>query len=307
MIIFKAIELSDKPLIDECLANNTFRACDYCFTNLFTWQSKFKTSFAVADKTLFISYNDINDGLCYMMPIGQMPLNNAMQLMINDSKEKNIPFIMKGITERMWTCIDSVMPNVFKYSEDRDNAEYIYTSEKLIGLAGRKLQPKRNHINNFKSSYSDWQYSALTTQDELKECSLMLDKWEDLNVAKAQDSLRFDYIATKTMLDNFSAMCLHGGLIRVNGEIVAFTIGEQLTSDTFVIHVEKALTQIRGAYTMINQQFAANAAAQYKYINREEDMGMEYLRQAKMSYSPDILLHERVLTLVEPKGDSVQF
>ena len=297
MIEFKRVKLSDKQMIDECLANNTFRACDYCFTNLFAWQAKFQTTIAIINHTLFICYHDINGELCYMMPIGEMPLEESLLLIMNDAKERNIPFVMKGITERMWICIERVMPNIFQCTDDRDNAEYIYLTERLVQLKGRKLQPKRNHINHFKINYTDWTYSKLSERDELNECSSMLDKWEDLNIKKAEQSLRYDYIATKIMLENFHFMQLQGGIIRTNGEIVAFTIGEQLTQDTFVIHVEKALSQIHGSYTIINQQFAEHEAIKYLYINREEDMGLAYLRQAKMSYYPDILLQERILTL----------
>lgn len=297
MINFKSILLSDKKSIETCLSSNTYRACDFCFTNFFAWQAKFKTTFSIEQETLFIRYRDIAGEFCYMLPIGKMPLEKSLSLIINDAKENNIPFVMKGITTRMWDDIQKAMPDTFEYVHDRDNDEYIYLSEKLIELKGKKLQSKRNHINRFKKDNPDWSYFTLFSKEELNECNNMLDEWENMNLSKAEQSLRYDYIATKIMLEHFEHLGLCGGAIRANGKIAAFTIGEQLTKDTFVIHVEKAYNGMNGAYTIINQQFAEHEASGYKYINREEDMGLEYLRKAKQSYYPDILLQERILTL----------
>lgn len=297
MISFKTIELSDKECINACLAGNTYRACDFSFTNLYSWQAKFKTTFAILNDTLFIRYKENSGEYCYMMPIGKMPLYDGLSLILRDVQEQDIPLVMKGITDRMWDDIESVMPGVFDYRLDRDNDEYIYLAERLITLKGSKLQSKRNHINRFKRENPDWSYFSLSSKEELDECAAMLDEWEDMNITKAERSLRYDYIATRLMLNNFQELSLRGGAIRVAGKIVAFTIGEPLTKDTFVIHVEKAFAGMNGAYSIINQQFAEHETAGYTYINREEDMGLEYLRQAKMSYYPDILLKERILSL----------
>lgn len=297
MIEFKSIQLTDKKIIDKCLAGNTYRACDYCFTNLFTWQTKFRTTFAVIQDTLFVRYKEASGELCYMMPIGKMPLEKSLSVMLKDAEENNIPLVIKGITLNMWNDIKQVMPDVFQAVPDRNNDEYIYLSEKMISLKGKKLQSKRNHINRFKKDNPDWTYFSLSTPQDLEECSMMLDEWEEMNISKAEKSLRYDYMATKTMLGNYDLLGLCGAAIRVNGKIIAFTIGEELTKDTFVIHVEKAYNEINGAYTIINQQFAEHELSAYKYINREEDMGLEYLRKAKQSYYPDILLQEYILTL----------
>jgi len=231
------------------------------------------------------------------MPHGKMPLEKALKRMMQDASENQIPFVLKGITLRMHDDIERAMPGVFDYRHDRCNDEYIYLAERLIKLTGRKLQSKRNHINRFKKENPDWQYFPLTSDEDLRACSEMMDEWENLNASKAEKSLRYDYIAVKTMLDNYAYLGLRGGALKANGRIAAFTLGERLTDDTFVVHVEKAYSGMNGAYALINQQFAEHEAAAYTYINREEDMGLEYLRKAKQSYYPDILLQERVLTV----------
>ncbi len=188
--------------------------------------------------------------------------------------------------------IEDAMPGRFDYKLNRSVSDYIYTSEKLINLTGKKLQSKRNHINRFKRE-NRWQYKTLTGNQELvEECKGMLSKWMEINKEDEDPTLVHDNFATTTMLENFEYLNLKGGLICINNEIAAFSIGEHLTEDTMVVHVEKAFTSIHGAYNIINQQFVLHEADGYKYINREEDMGVENLRQAKLSYQPDIILEK---------------
>lgn len=295
MINFKQITLSDKNEIDVAFAGNEYRACDFSFTNLFAWNAKFKTVYAIIQRTIFLRFQDSDGQTYYMMPIGKMPLKDAFNLIMEDARMNKIPFQMKGISSNMWEKIQAELPGKFRYLPDRNNDEYIYLSERLIKLSGKKLQSKRNHINRFKADNPDWEYFPITSREELDECAYMLDKWEEVNISKVDFSQRFDYIATKIMLENFEYLQLRGGAVRVNGKIVAFTIGEPLTADSFVVHVEKAFGDMNGAYTIINQQFVEHEASEFKYINREEDMGLENLRKAKMSYYPDILLEEGIL------------
>ncbi len=297
MIDFKTITLSDKATFDVCLQENRYRTCDFCFANLYAWRERFRTEYTIIKETLFLRLKELDGQIYYMMPIGRMGLKEAFDLIRSDAEERRIPFQMKGISQWMFNDIDAAMPGEYEYIHDRGNDEYVYLSEKLITLSGKKLQSKRNHINRFQKDNPDWHYFPLTSQTDYQECLYMLDEWESTDKANADKSIRYDYIATKEMLDNFEYLGLRGGAIRVNGKIVAFTVGEPLNEDYFVVHVEKAFGEINGAYTIINQQFIANEASEFKYINREEDMGLENLRKAKESYYPEFLLHEGILKI----------
>lgn len=298
MIEFNTITIEDKNTIDKCLENNNYQSCDFCFANLFAWRQRYRTEFAIAHETLFIKFIEHNGKTYYMMPIGKMSLTKAFDLLISHSLDTNIPFRMKGISHVMWQEIEKAMPGKFRYTHERDNDEYIYQTQKLIHLQGKKLQRKRNHINRFKQENPDWVYIPLTLQEEVEECLQMLDIWENLNTEKANKTLRFDYIATQTMLKHYFELQLQGGAIRSKGKIVAFSLGEAVSEDTFVVHAEKAYSTITGAYAIINQQFAEHCAAPYTYINREEDMGIENLRKSKKSYYPDYLLREGHLSFL---------
>lgn len=292
MLTFKSLELKDKDIINSYLRQQNYRASDLCFTNLYCWGRKFDTQFATTPDWLFIRFKDNNGRNSYLKPVGTGDLKEAIALIQEDHSSFTSPFQMRGLTKKMIEEIEVVMPGQFDYKLNRSVSDYIYTTEKLIDLKGKKLQSKRNHINRFKRE-NDWKYHSLTGNPVLvQECKSMLDKWMEMNKEEKDPSLVYDDHATTLMLDNFEYLDLKGGLIWVDNEIAAFTIGEPLTEDTVVVHVEKAFTTIHGAYTIINQQFVENEASQFFYVNREEDMGMENLRRAKLSYQPDILLEK---------------
>lgn len=292
MLTFKSIELEDKDIINSHLCNQNYRASDLCFTNLYSWGKKFDTQYATTPDWLFIRFKDNNGRNAYLKPIGTNNLKDAIGLIFEDHKQFDTDFRMRGLTQEMITEIEEAMPDTFSFKLNRSVSDYIYTTEKLIHLKGKKLQSKRNHINRFKRE-NEWKYHTLTGNPALvKECKEMLDKWMQVNKEDKDPSLVYDDFATTLMLEDFEYLGLNGGLICVNNEIAAFTIGEPLTKDTFIVHAEKAFTTIHGAYNIINQQFIENEAADFTYVNREEDMGIENLRNAKLSYQPDIILEK---------------
>lgn len=292
MLTFKSLELKDKDIINPYLRLQNYRASDFCFTNLYCWGKKFDTQFAITPDWLFIRFKDNNGRNSYLKPVGTGNLKEAIELVKEDHSAFSSAFQMRGLTKEMIAEIEAVMPGQFEYQLNKSVSDYIYTSEKLIHLKGKKLQSKRNHINRFKRE-NNWTYHSLTGNPTLvKECKNMLDKWMEVNHEDTDPSLVYDDFATTLMLDNFEFFNLRGGLICVDGEIAAFSIGEQLTVDTIDVHVEKAFTSIHGAYTIINQQFVENEASEFLYVNREEDMGKENLRRAKQSYQPDIFLEK---------------
>ncbi|OAV72365.1 hypothetical protein Barb6_01186 [Bacteroidales bacterium Barb6] len=296
MLTFRPIQLSDKAVIDLAFRSKSYMSTDFTFTNLYAWQALFKTVFATEGGTLFLRFTD-DDGVCYMMPAGKMPDREALELIMQDARENDFPFILKAVIPQMWESIERAMPGQFRLVPDRMNYEYIYLSEKLLSLSGKKLQSKRNHINRFKADHPEWEYVPVRTDADIAGCLAMLDEWIRTTPPQDDASQRHDYLSARVMLENFHRLQIRGGYIRAEGKIAAFSLGEPLTEDTFVVHVEKAFAGITGAYTIINQQFIEHEAAGYTYINREEDVGLENLRKAKMSYYPETLLEHGIVTL----------
>lgn len=301
MIEFRDIELEDKKTIDKYLINNPYRASESCFSNLYGWAHKYNTQFAIWREYLLIKFTSDRGGCSYLTPFGKGDLTSAIDILV---KECGCPvkFEMSGVTEAMKEEIEKAMPKRFEFTRQRSVYDYIYTSEKLIHLSGKKLQSKRNHINRFNMQHSDWKYISITQNPgETERCKDMLQKWYDINRESSDESLDLDLETTSLYLDNFVAMELRGGAIEVDGEIIAFSLGAKLSEDTFIVHVEKAFSSIQGAYPIINQQLVLNEASEFTYINREEDMGYPSLRKAKMSYRPDILLEKYIVKEKESK------
>ena len=295
MIEFRDIELQDKEIIDKFFTNNPYSSAESCFSNLYGWAHKYKTQYAIWRDFLLVKFTSDRGGCSYLTPFGKGNLASAIEVLV-DECGCPVKVEMSGVTAAVKEDIERALPRRFEFTRQRANYDYIYTSEKLINLSGKKLQSKRNHINRFKAQQSDWKYISVTENPtEVVRCKEMLQKWYDINKEASDESLEDDFKDTSLFLDNFEAMKLKAGAIEVNGEIIAFSMGAHLNEDTFIVHVEKAFASIQGAYPLINQEFVMNEASEYKYINREEDMGYPSLRKAKLSYRPDILLEKYIV------------
>ena len=188
-----------------------------------------------------------------------------------------------------------MVPGRFQIEYVRDVADYVYETEKLATLAGKKLHGKRNHINKFKTLYPDWSYEHINDEN-VEECFQMALKWRNQNGCDDDAEKNAEMCVTLNSLRLYKELGLTGGILRVNGQIAAFSMGEPLCSDTFVVHIEKAFADIEGAYPMINQQFVQHECMDYKYVNREDDAGSEGLRKAKLSYRPAFMVEKGIVT-----------
>lgn len=167
----------------------------------------------------------------------------------------------------------------FRVIEDRDNFDYLYLREELASLAGRKFHKKRNHVNAFLRDYS-WSEAPLTVE-RVGEAMGILEAWQSSREDRA------DYEAAKEALDLFAELELTGHLVYVEGVPAAYAVGEPLAEGRhFVVHFEKALDEYRGVYQFINKAFAEALPERYTFINREQDLGDEGLRQSKLTYRP---------------------
>lgn len=283
MIDFKTINISDKVWIDELLKYSDFRGAEYCFTNLFIWDEVYHSKISrFKDFILFTSGS--GDTARYLFPAGKGDLKEAIYLLEADAKERNVNFVLIGLSPETKDQLEFVFPDKYNFRAERNSFDYIYESEKLVSLAGKKLQSKRNHLARFRE-LPGWQYEDITAEN-LQECITYTNEWCRLNGCGENSSLMHESCAVNKALSHYFELKLKGGLLRLDGKIVAYTVGEQINSDTVIVHIEKAESDIRGSYPMINREFAERLSAGYIYINREDDAGEEGLRKAKSSYYP---------------------
>ena len=295
MLDFKSIETSDKEWVDQLLAYSDYRGSEYCFTNLFIWEVVYKSLIA-RFKDFMLIRSGTPESYKYLYPAGRGDKIEVMEAIIADACKEGSQLSVIGLSPPAKAELEALMPGRFDYTPVRDSFDYIYESKKLISLSGKKLQSKRNHINFFKNTYN-WSYEELT-KEVIPEVIEFNTNWCKEADCSKHKTLELEICAVKKCLDNYSNLKISGGVLRVDGEIAAYTIGEQINSDTAIIHIEKALTRFRGAYPMINREYAERVASNLQYINREDDIGDPGLRTAKESYHPLFMLEKFVAKLI---------
>lgn len=291
-INFKRPQLEDKEIISGYFNHHTSRSCERTFVNVYLWAKHYSVGFAVVEDALVFK-SEHEGGLSYAYPAGE-PANvkKALEVLMQYSEERGFPFSLYSVTPDNFAQLEEWYPGRFQIEYSEADADYVYESEKLATLSGKKLHGKRNHINKFKTLHENrWSYESLT-KDNLEECFQMALKWRNDNGCEDDPEKNTEMCVTLNSLRLFEELELKGGLLRVDGDIVAFTIGEPVCSDTFVVHIEKAFPDVQGAYPMINQQFVEHECMNYKYVNREEDTGSEGLRKAKLSYRPVFMVEK---------------
>lgn len=295
-INFRKKELEDKDLISGYFWKYPSRSCERTFTNSYLWKRFYPVTFAIVEDVLVFK-NERKDGLAFSFPAGAPEnIKKAIEVLDQYSKERGSKLRFYHVTPENFAMLEEWYPGRFQIEYNEDVADYIYESEKLATLAGKKLHAKRNHINKFKQTYEGrWSYETIT-RDNIEECFQMALKWRNENGCEDDEEKNAEICVTLNSLRLYKELELVGGLLRLDGEIIAFTIGEPICEDTFVVHIEKAFANIQGAYPMINQQFVEHECMKYKYINREEDTGSEGLRKAKRSYRPVFMVEKGIVT-----------
>lgn len=281
---FKSIEIEDKPIFDRYISKKIHENSEFNFTNFFIWRYHYKLVYTIYEDHLCLIGQYRNKFPIIFPPLGSQEegFDKALMMMVEYFRENGVPVIIKAITEPIKEIMDEALPGAFRYEHDRDMYDYVYLTQDLINLKGRKYQKKRNHINKFKKRY-EYNYEPIS-DDNVEECLIAAMEWAD---ARPDDhGIMEEKVAVVEALRNMKTLGIIGGALRIHGKIQAFSLGEQLNPDMAVIHIEKANTDYDGSYAMINQQFAEHCWSEYTYINREEDMGLPGLRKAKESYHP---------------------
>lgn len=284
MLEFKKIDINDIDVYKKFTENADELSCDATFINLLVWQCSHNNMIAVSDGILFIKTGS-GEKESFRLPIGP-DLKKGIEMIKEYCGDRSpVFYLAEG---KAFDEFKENFGNEFEFKEIRDTFDYIYLRENLVELGGKKYHSKRNHINSFNKKYA-WRYETIT-EKIIPDIKLCANRWYEEKSDKMDRHMICERDGIETILNNMETLEAKGGAIYVDGKVVAFTIGSAVSKDTFNIHIEKALGDFAEGYTVINREFAKNELSQYKFINREEDMGIEGLRKAKLSYHPEILL-----------------
>ena len=282
MIPFERLTIEQKSTYDALLHRAAHRGCAFSFANLYLWGRQ--CAARVGDDLLLFSH--FHGKTLYPYPICTGSARGAIELLIADSKERGIPLRLSGLNTQDVEDLERWYPGRFRFHCGRDGHEYVYAIDDLADLKGKKYQPKRNHINRFLAEYPD---AVIRPLDEgtLPDAKNLADRWYQRRTD--EEDAGMELVALNRAFTHWQALGLEGLVLYVGSQAVAMTMGSFLGEDTVDVHFEKADLDYNGAYAVINRAFARHIREKYpqvKFLNREEDMGLEGLRKAKLSYHP---------------------
>jgi len=298
----KSLELSDKPLFDKYLYKFPPNISELTFSNLFIWKDYYNHLFLEWENHLLIysinffknwgkSISKKEDSIFFLPPIGPTPEKIILKLYgeLEDLEIHRVPeAIMKNI------IIEKEFENLnLQVYEDRNNWDYIYEIENMINLPGNRYRQKRRWLNKFLELY-DYSFYVISGDLIKKTLELQLE-WCDVSECQGNEDLMEEQKAVESAIEHYDELGISGGIIIVDGKCVAYTLGERLNKETFVIHIEKAHIDYEGAYQAINNLFLKEFGKDIKYVNREQDLGIPGLRRSKEAYKPIHMVKKGVI------------
>ncbi len=258
--------------------------CEYSFTTAYMWSEHYGVRIARVGDVLVLGSEQS------LLP----PVGNGWEEVLcrlRDTAEK--PLRLHGVDEAVLLRLKALFPGRVHAEESPDDFDYLYRTEDLATLPGKAYHSKKNHIAAFSRQY-DWSYEPLSA-DNAADMMALSRAWCE-EKGGCESSLGEEQCAIRRVLRDPERFSLSGGLVRVEGQAVAFTLGSPINERVFDVHVEKALSAYSGAYAVINREFAKTLTA-YELLNRENDMGIPGLRRAKESYRPTVLLKKYLVTI----------
>ena len=282
MLEMRHLRLSDKALIEKYIPDCCKQMCDFTFGNLYCWSAAEHTEIAEKDDFLFLR-STFNGVTSYAFPWGEGDMNKALSLVVSDSQKRGADLSFFCVAQEQIPYLESFFGSRLIIKEQRDYFDYVYSSESLSALSGRRLHSKKNHVNSFNRKHK-YSFEELK-HGNIGECLEFSHKWFMEN--ESTQRLEAERQVIDCAFKNYNELSFKGALLRVNGQVQAYCLGEPMADgESFCTHFEKASADFQGAYAVVNMLFADMLKNEYKYINREDDAGVEGLRKAKSSYQP---------------------
>lgn len=278
MLSFRPIEKSDIGTIKYFTSNSGVMSCDFTLCGIYLWGIYYGYEMCVFEDTLFIKGRDEFGKEAFALPIGALPTEKAVVIVREYCANRGIKPRFSFVPSEKTAAFEGGRAQKLEGWSD-----YIYDAESLASLSGKKLHKKKNRFNKFVKGYPDYKFQAITDENISRVREFYLRFLEE-NPSDS-DRLAAEEKIIARLMDEYSLLGLNGGMISVDGEVVAFAFGERV-GDTLYVHFEKANRAFDGAYEAMNCLFVRNFADGARYVDREEDMGDDGLRQAKMAYCP---------------------
>ena len=302
MLNFKPVTLADREWMAPIIYKENTRNADYSFVNIYAGGASYEARWTCVDGCLVI-WTVIAGVDYYAFPLGadtDEKLRAVVDALLDHCRERGDELRLISIAPAQVPRLETLSPGRFAFTPRTELFDYVYSAERLSTLAGKKLHAKRNFIHHFEAEH-EWKLEAMSAENIALWADLDSEWIIDQEGAALETALA-EVKAIRTALGNFDRLGLEGAFLYADGKPCAFTVGERLCEDTYVIHYEKADSSIVGAYPMINREFVRMIRQKFpalQWINREDDMGLENLRKAKRSYYPDFM-EEKYKAVTQP-------
>lgn len=285
MISFSRLQLAQKAQYEDILFACGSRSCEYSFANLYLWGRQEAAFFP--EGVAFFSH--FYGKSVYPYPIGTGDRRAVLEAVLEDAKIRGIPCRITSMTQAETEELESWFPGRFLFRPDRDGFDYVYAIDDLADLKGRKFQKKRNHVHKFQASHPDC-LSVPLEKENLPQAQEMVAQWFRQRLAEdPHGDYLLEQIALSRAFRHFEALGMEGLMLVENGQVLAVTLASRLSENTMDVHFEKAREDVDGAYAAVNCEFARYLRLKHPelaFLNREDDLGLPGLRQAKLSYQP---------------------
>ena len=270
---FKPIGLEDRGVFNEDLDREPSEVCELNFANIFMWKDSEHPRWTILNGALCVLVEPDFEPPYFLPPVGGERVPETIAACLTHAPR--LSRVPEEFVARFGVG--------FKVEEDPANFDYVYSREELAELKGKKYDGKRNRIRKFESTFAH-EYHALTRAD-VPSCFRLLEDWFE-EKRNGDPYMKAEKIAIVQALASFERLGLKGGVVKVGGRVEAFTMGGRLTPDTAVIPIEIANPGLVGLAQWINREFVRREWSAFRFLNREQDMGVEGLRKAKLSYQP---------------------
>lgn len=275
-------------------------SCEYAFANIYMWSHIYHTVIA-DDNGVLIARSLSPDEpetspYSYLFPVGKGDIAASVSKMLKEAKADNRAVQIFSVSEADKAWLEENFKGVFKFEFSRDECDYVYSAEGLANLSGKKYQKKRNHVLRFLRENPDYVLEQITDEN-IQQVRRFNNEWMRLYDNSENEGKKKEHEAVDLVLKHYKKLGVKGCVIKTGGKIAAFSYGSPISDSVFCTHVEKALYDVNGAYNIINREFARLFCGGYKFINREDDVGSEGLRTAKLSYKPEFLEQKYIATL----------
>ena len=287
---FKPVEAEDLEKLNPFFCKRPNKTCDSVFLDSFIWREYYNVRYAVSDNKAILWLMDLDGKTGSAMPIcSEEDLEYYFWKLVEyfNTELKAPLYINLADEEAVEQLGLKNMPDKFKITEQVDLKDYLYDGNAMRTLSGKKLHKKKNHLNAFKREYEGrYEYHRLCCSDR-GDVWKFLDRWREEKGEEVEEHLDYEVRGIHEILKNCSLLNVRMSGVYIDGHLEAFTIGSYNPLEQMaVIHIEKANPEIRGLYQFINQQFLIEEFPEAVLINREDDLGLEGLRKAKLSYNP---------------------